>query len=313
MKRKVIQIADSTQLVSLPRKWALSQGIKKGDELDVKEEGNKLVISTEQAHQLRNIEINIDGLDRTSILYCMESLYRLGYDEIKVNFDKPTTDYIRTNEEVTVLSVLHYVISRLPGFEIIQQRENFCLIKDIQEVSSREFDSLFKRIFLLLLNAYGDLINGIKNNNKITIETVKEKHDSITKFVSYSLRLLNKVGYKEPKKNFIVYHILADIDKIADVLKFTSRDFIKYNVKLKKEGLGLLESIYDSFKIYNELFYKFDLLKIHEISRIKEDVITNLRKLSKKLDKNELLFLNDMKSSLEILTNLTEARWSLEY
>ena len=46
MKRKVIQIAESTQLVSLPRKWALKYGVKKGDEVDVLEEGNKIVVST---------------------------------------------------------------------------------------------------------------------------------------------------------------------------------------------------------------------------------------------------------------------------
>jgi len=42
MKRRVIQIADSTQLVSLSRKWAIQRGIKKGDELEVKEEGNRV-------------------------------------------------------------------------------------------------------------------------------------------------------------------------------------------------------------------------------------------------------------------------------
>ena len=35
MKRKVIQIAESTQLVSLPRKWALANNIRRGDELEV--------------------------------------------------------------------------------------------------------------------------------------------------------------------------------------------------------------------------------------------------------------------------------------
>ena len=33
MKRKVIQIAESTQLISLPRRWAMKCNVKKGDEL----------------------------------------------------------------------------------------------------------------------------------------------------------------------------------------------------------------------------------------------------------------------------------------
>ena len=52
MGRKVIQIADSTQLISLPRKWALQHGIKKGDELEVEEKGRKIVISTEKGEKL---------------------------------------------------------------------------------------------------------------------------------------------------------------------------------------------------------------------------------------------------------------------
>ena len=41
MRRKVIQIAGSTQLISLPRKWAIRQGIEKGEELNIDEQGNK--------------------------------------------------------------------------------------------------------------------------------------------------------------------------------------------------------------------------------------------------------------------------------
>lgn len=313
MKRKVIQIANSTQLISLPRKWAQDHNIKKGDELDLQVEGNNIVISTERGPQFSNIEVDITELDRTSILYCIESLYRLGYDKIKVNFNKPSTRYIRVNKEVSVLSVLHYVTSRLPGFEIIQQREKFCVINDIQEVSPKEFDSMMKRIFLLLVDAFEDLVQGIKDDNRVTIETVREKHDSITKFVSYLLRLINKVGHNDPKKNFVIYHVLADIDKVADVLKNTSRDYIKHNLKLKQEGCKLLEKISRSFKLYNELFYKFDVPKIQEISKIKEEIDQKIRSITKVNDKNELLFLSDMKASLEILTGLTEARWALEY
>ncbi len=313
MKRKVIQIANSTQLVSLPRKWALQHGIKKGDEIDVDSEDGRLIITTEKVPQFKKLEVDVTELDRTSILYCVESLYRLGYDEIKVIFNKPTTRYVRTSQDVKVISVLHYITSRLPGFEIIQEREKFCLIKDIQEVSQKEFDSLFRRIFLLLLNAFEDLIEGVKTKNLLAIETIKEKHASITKFVSYSLRLLNKVGYEDTKKNFVFYHILSSIDKVADILKFTSRDIIEYKITIGEEGIHIMQDILNSFSIYQTIFYKFEVSKVYEISELKQKVIANIRKLSKKLDRNELLFINDLKSSLEILTDLTEARWALEY
>ena len=100
MKRRVIQIANSTQLISLPRKWTQKYGVKKGDEMEVEEQGNKILISTEKGAELGHIEIDVTGLDRTTILYYIQTLYRTGYDEIKVNFNNPTTIHYRTNKNV---------------------------------------------------------------------------------------------------------------------------------------------------------------------------------------------------------------------
>ena len=53
IKRRVIQIANSTQLISLPRKWTIQHNIKKGDELDVQEDGSKIILSTDFEDILR--------------------------------------------------------------------------------------------------------------------------------------------------------------------------------------------------------------------------------------------------------------------
>ena len=66
MRRKVIQIADSTQLVSLPRKWAQNYGIKKGDELEVTEHGNRVMISVDKNPQTESIEIDLSNLELMS-------------------------------------------------------------------------------------------------------------------------------------------------------------------------------------------------------------------------------------------------------
>ena len=84
MKRKVIQIANSTQLISLPRKWSQKYGVKKGDELEVEDDGSRIIISTEKAQELGNIEVDISGADRDFLLFLIRSLYIKGYDEIKL-------------------------------------------------------------------------------------------------------------------------------------------------------------------------------------------------------------------------------------
>ena len=73
MQRKVIQIADSTQLVSIPRQWGRKYNIKKGDELEVTEKDNTLEISTKKINQESEITLDVTGIDRTSLIYAVRS------------------------------------------------------------------------------------------------------------------------------------------------------------------------------------------------------------------------------------------------
>ena len=75
------------------------------------------------------------------------------YDEIKLVFDKPTTKHHRINRDVRFTSVIHTETTRSTGLEIIQERENFVILKKISESSMREFDSILRRIFLLLIDS----------------------------------------------------------------------------------------------------------------------------------------------------------------
>ena len=60
MKRKVIKLADKTSVVSLPSKWIKNYKVEKGDELDLEEIGNSILIKpSKQQTEIKKIEINI--------------------------------------------------------------------------------------------------------------------------------------------------------------------------------------------------------------------------------------------------------------
>ena len=313
IKRSVIQIANSTQLISLPRKWSQKYGVKKGDELEIEENGSKLLIGTEKSADLKSIDIDVTGLDRTSILYFILALYKIGYDEITVKFNDPFTFHYRTNERKNVISVIHEVVNRLTGFEIIQQKENFCLIKDISEVSNKEFDSALRRVFLLLMDTSRDLLEAAKNKNLTLADTIEEKHNTVMKFISYCLRILNKRGHPDYNKTIIIYHIVSNVDKIADVLKYAARDLVKFKLNFSKEALQILDGINNSIEKYYEFFYKFDPKKIKELYEDRNRILESIRKITKKSSPIEVLYLTSISSILEIITDITEARIGLEY
>ncbi|MFC1775182.1 AbrB/MazE/SpoVT family DNA-binding domain-containing protein, partial [Nanoarchaeota archaeon] len=91
MKRKVIQLAGKTHVISLPSDWVKKYGIKKSDELDVREKHNTLMVSTEQDINVpQKTTVDISGLNEEFIKSIISVLHKVGYDEVEFFFDDPS-------------------------------------------------------------------------------------------------------------------------------------------------------------------------------------------------------------------------------
>ena len=55
MRRKVIKQGPSTLMVSLPSKWVKNKNIKRGDEINLFEQGEDIIISLEKKEQFQKI------------------------------------------------------------------------------------------------------------------------------------------------------------------------------------------------------------------------------------------------------------------
>lgn len=236
MKRKIIQIANSTQLISIPRKWGIAHNLKKGEELEVKEEGNTLLISTGNAAETGSVEVDVTSLDRDSLMFLIRALYKNGYDEIIINFNKNRVKNIRTGETMNTMDVITKEVSRLNGMEVFNQKESKCILKSLSEDSSKVFDTILRRVFILTLEAIGDLRDGFRDGNINLLESIQLKHDTITRFTNYSQRLLHKVGDPKHRRTDTLYHIIEVIDELMDIVKFSARDLVKTKIKASKQS-----------------------------------------------------------------------------
>ncbi|MBU4502331.1 MAG: AbrB/MazE/SpoVT family DNA-binding domain-containing protein, partial [Nanoarchaeota archaeon] len=84
MKRKVIQMAGKTMLVSLPAPWVKKFGIKKGDELELEEGNQNIIISTKKDYSASKIKIDISDLDTQVIKWTLSAIHKSGYDEVEI-------------------------------------------------------------------------------------------------------------------------------------------------------------------------------------------------------------------------------------
>lgn len=315
--RKLISFGKTSFVTSIPKGWVIKHNLKKGDLIAIEEKNDDLVITPriqrDKEEVLEEATIDIDGLDRTSIMYYIRAVYRKGYDIIKIKFNQQTCVHFRTGKEKRVISIIHEEINRLVGVEIVEQKEKSCLVKSISE-TSKEFDTILRRLFLLLLDASDDFLTGVKTNDKDLMGTIDQKHDTISKFVSYCLRIFNQGKYKNNNKDaFFMYHIIANLDNVTDILKYSSRKILSYNKKMNKDSVDIIEKIFKSWKTYYEIFYKYDIKKILFLSKQRDDIKENIMSLAKnkKIPYEEVLILEDLENSLELLLDMTEAKLSI--
>jgi len=123
-QRKLIAHGKSSLTVALPITWINERKLQKGDSLYVETQGNKVILSTSETIKIQKIRVDVTALDRTSLLLYVQSLYRFGYNEIEVVFSKPMTTHYRTSKQVSVSSVVHQIVDRNIGMEIIEQTDN---------------------------------------------------------------------------------------------------------------------------------------------------------------------------------------------
>ncbi|MBW2992003.1 hypothetical protein KY345_02180 [Candidatus Woesearchaeota archaeon] len=312
-QRKLIQHGTSSLTLALPLKWLKERGLGKGDSLYVDIEGNKLILSTEESIKIEKISVDISRLDRTSIILYIQSLYRFGYNEIEVRFEEPTTVHYRKGKDISIFSSINKIVNRCVGAEIVEQSSNRIVIKTITKEARDDLMIILRRIFLLLNETAESLLEGIENSDYSKIATTEAKHDNISKFVSYCLRLLNKYGYPDIKKTYFYYHIIASIDKIADILKYNGRDVMNYKKKFNKETIKIWGMINESIRNYYNLFYKFDLSTVNKLSKNRDHIKNLVDENIKTIPKEELIYLTKMVQILETILDLTDFRMGLEY
>lgn len=82
MRRKVIQLAGKTLVVSLPSKWVKKTVVNKGDELEITENGHSLVISQIEKKVCTRTVIDVSGLNASLVWRYLTAAYIKGIEDI---------------------------------------------------------------------------------------------------------------------------------------------------------------------------------------------------------------------------------------
>ncbi len=273
--RKVIKQGNNTLTITLPKKWTEKFNINAGDEIDLFERDGTLVLKGTQREKEKYAEFDITNLTVPMFWRFFQSAYRSGCNEIKVTFDPSkkyedayhyyTTlfDYSKLGEKILpkpAVVIVQEIVNRFIGFELVEASENYCIIREMGEISMKEFDNSMRRIFLVIMQMFDRLREAIEKNQIKDSSLCKEIHTidlTVDKFVDYCSRIMNKANnFPNESKKPLIFSTLFLLELIGDECKYVGKH-IALSKKPVKDILGFLKEVKGHFELYYHMYYKF--------------------------------------------------------
>lgn len=268
MRRKIVMNGPSSLTISLPSKWIKKNNLKKGDEVEIKENNVSLnILPINYEPKLKKKEISFVNLKKETRSDILLSLHKKGYDEIKVFFDKPCT-----------VKEIHQFINNIGlGFEIVKQAENNLVLKNVSNPEYDQYQNLFRRIFRIALEYSDRILMLLKQSKKTVTESALMHEKSINRISNYLRRIINKGKIEFSHQD---YYIIESICIIANNLNKIMQE-TREEMEIDDDAIQIYKSINNIFNDVYNLNYKFSIEKYEEIKNNVEEIKESLREIER--------------------------------
>jgi len=287
MRRKAIQLANNTLVVALPAGWVKKSSISKGDEIEVSETEGKLILSSSKPIGSGRIEIDVSGMD-PMIKRILGALYKSGYDEVRVRFSN--IHELKTIQEV--------VREEFLGFEVVDQKKDNLTFKLVSTIEAKEFNTMMRRMFLIILSMADDSLEAIKKDDKEWLEAIALHDKDVNKIADFCRRILNTTGAEGYKRIPPAYFIVEQLEKIGDMYRDICKLHSKNTVKPSKELIKIYTDTNRFLRTFYEICFAFDMEELRNFAderyRLREEFNTLFKKSK---EPRTLFFLNTVVES----------------
>jgi phosphate uptake regulator len=256
MRRNVILMGGKTYVLSLPSNWIKKYRIQKGEELDVEERGNQIIVSTDKSSE--DYEKDVDFSELNEMLgRAVGGLYKRGYNKIRVKFQ--SSDQLQKIEET-----LH---KTCVGFQITKQGEDFVVIECLSEVLPEEFEKSLKRLFFSLESMNQDLVDAMEKKDVEALKRVVEKDSQINRLADFCRRVLNRDETNLLYHSGVMYYLVEQLERMGDYYKVVARRLIERKIGYTKKDLEVFKMLGEFFVMFRELFYEFNFGKFEAFGK----------------------------------------------
>jgi len=166
--RKVQITGGSTYIVSLPKAWIRSVGIKANDSIGIitQQDGTLLVtpkIESVREHRVMDFELK-DIKRGDDLLRDLLAAYIKGYDGISIKTKKRMTPKVR--------GIIRRFTEMTIGPEIVEESRDSVLIKDLLDPTELSFKTALQRMSSIVSNMHRDAMIALENKDLILAEDI---------------------------------------------------------------------------------------------------------------------------------------------
>ncbi|PLW80834.1 hypothetical protein C0585_00420 [Candidatus Woesearchaeota archaeon] len=272
IQRKLISFGKNSYVVSLPKNWITRNGLAKGDEINIDETFDMLVLSTKNDLSLEESKIKkiTPNNNPKCIVRKIINAYINNYHIIEIRGDNLISDFDNVRNCVQDLLAL----------EIMELGPKKILIKDFLNTSDISLDNILKRIDMIIRAMFDETKEAIEDGLEVSLDS---RDKDINRMFYVANKLINKVlekpklakDLKIPIKDIIFkWRILVSFEIIGDQLKRLIRLFKELeNPTVKKNIIKVFLSIHEEYNKVVKSLYKLDKDLASEIIDNKKDVL----------------------------------------
>jgi phosphate uptake regulator len=299
MRRKLTPHGPSSMTVSLPPSWIRQNNLHKGEELEVIEEENHILIKPVTAAQdIKVSQVSYIGIDKETCEDMILALHKKGFDEIKILID-----------DSEKIKEIHAFLNHMQlGFEIIKQESDSITVRNISNPEIEQFDNLFRRVFRITIE-YSNKIDVIIQKKEEMTHSIILHEISINRISNYCKRII----VKEKRKNAcFFYAIIEELNTITRSLTLLLNEIMNMDGNASKNLVAKYSEVTSMLILAYELYYKFS---INEYSRIKKNLEAAKRSIAKlRLKENsETNCWDNVELIREGIENLLESTLAIQF
>lgn len=239
MERKLVVQGKQTYTVALPIEWVRKHNLENKDSIQINEQNNQLIISTERQAPYEIAELDVRNNSRLQTMLQIEAKYIQGNDEIRIMHNN--LPHIRETSQ------------SLSGMIIEDYEESKCTLKSIVTTANEDVRKIILKTTHILNQQAKSLVRLAKK--EINLDTALAEEFIIDQNNLYAIRYLNK--YQQNKDGHALFLICSTFDIISDLMGEIAKNI--------GEDITIAERIQYFVEQYTTLLQKNKFKKLNDV------------------------------------------------